>query len=173
MCKTGKLKQDVKPKAGEAIINNAYVDDICNSTPSTSKAKTLILDVDEVLAASGSQVKKWILNVTLNSNERPGEVALRGESHTEKVLGTAWLPQEDKFSFKINIELASLKDPSTFVPVKLTKRRILSRVAGIFYPIGAGAAVLVKAKLAMQELWLLSLGWDDEVPPEVSRNHCP
>ena len=169
MRKTAKLEQDVKPKAAEAIINNAYVDDICDSTPSASEAKTLISDVDEVLAAGGFQVKKWISNVTLNSNEGPKEVALGGESHTEKVLGTVWLPQEDKFSSKIKIELASLKDPSTFVPVKLTKHRILSKVAGIFDPIGAGAAVLVKAKIAMQGLWQLGFGWDDEVPPEVRR----
>ena len=53
--------------------------------------------------------------------------------------------------------------------MKLTKRRIVSKVAGIFDPIGAGSAVLIKAKIAMQELWQLSLGWDDEVPPEVRR----
>ena len=92
MRKTAKLKQDVKPKAAKAIINNAYVDDICESTPSASEAETLISDVDEVLAAGGFQVKKWISNVTLNSNEGPEEAALGGESHTEKVLGTVWLP---------------------------------------------------------------------------------
>ena len=35
---------------------------------------------------------------------------------------------------------------------KLTKRIILSKVAGVFGPIGAAAAILVKAKIAMQEL---------------------
>ena len=49
----------------------------------------------------------------------------------------------------------------------MTKRLILSKLTGIFDPIGAGVAVLVKSKIAMQELWQLSLGWDDEVPPEV------
>ena len=53
MRKTAKLKQDVKPKAAKAIINNAYVDDICESTPSASEAETLISDVDKVLAAGG------------------------------------------------------------------------------------------------------------------------
>ena len=53
MRKTGKLKQDAKPKAAKAIINNAYVDDICESTPSASEAETLISDVDKVLAAGG------------------------------------------------------------------------------------------------------------------------
>ena len=51
MHKTAKLKQDVKPKATEAIINNAYVDDICDSAGNANDAKTLISEVDEVLGA--------------------------------------------------------------------------------------------------------------------------
>lgn len=169
MRKTAKLKQDDKPKAAEAIINNAYVDDICDSVNNENEAKSLISDVDEVLGAGGFQVKKWTSNAALNHKESSEVVVLGGESHTEKVLGTVWLPKEDKFSFKIKIELASVKDQSTYVPVKLTKRQILSKLAGIFDPIGAGAAVLIKPKIAMQELWQLGLSWDDEVPQEVKR----
>ena len=166
---TAKLKQDAKPKAAEAIINNAYVDDICDSAGNASEAKTLISDVDGVLEAGGFKVKKWISNAALDAKERPEEVVLGGENHAEKVLGTVWLPKEDKFSFKIKIDLASERDPAVFVPMRLTKRQILSKLAGIFDPIGAGAAVLIKPKIAMQELWQLGLGWDDEVPPEVKR----
>ena len=169
MRKTAKLKQDVKPKAAEAIINNAYVDDMCDSAGDSNEAKLLISDVDEVLEAGGFKVKRWISNAALDCKERPEEVVLGGESHTEKVLGTVWLPKEDKFSFKIKIDLASAKEPAVFVPLKLTKRQILSKLAGIFDPIGAGAAVLIKPKIAMQELWQLGLSWDDEVPPEVKR----
>ena len=52
-------------------------------------------------------------------------------------------------------------------PLKLTNRLILSKLAGVFDPMGARAAVLVKPKIAMQELWQIGLGWDDEVPPEI------
>lgn len=51
------------------------------------------------------------------------------------------------------------------VPVKLTKRQILSKLAGIFDPIGAGAAVVIKPKIAMQQLWQIGLGWDEDVLP--------
>ena len=44
-----------------------------------------------------------------------------------------------------------------FIPVKLTKHLILGKLAGIFDPVGAGAAVLVKTKIAMHELWELKL----------------
>ena len=90
---------------------------------------------------------------------------LGGETHTEKVLGTVWLPKKDKFSFKIRIESESMKDNATADPMKLTKRQILSKLAGIFDPIGAGAAVLIKPKSALQQLWQIGLSWDEEVPP--------
>ena len=91
----------------------------------------------------------------------------------EKDLGPFWLPEKDTFTFKIKIELtketAPKGDPGVFIPVKLTKRLILSKLVGIFDPVGAGAAVLIKPKIAMQELWQLGLNWDDEVPPEIKR----
>ena len=52
----------------------------------------------------------------------------------------------------------------------LTKRKILARIARIFDPLGFAAAFLVNAKIGMQRLWELGLGWDAELPPEeVSR----
>ena len=88
----------------------------------------------------------------LNYKERPEEVVLGGESHTKKVLRTVWLPKEYKFSLKIKIDLACEKDSAVFILFRLTKRQILSKLKGIFDPIGAGAAVLIKPKIPMQEL---------------------
>ncbi|XP_068697211.1 uncharacterized protein [Montipora foliosa] len=86
MRKTAKLNQDAKPKAAKAILNNAYVDDMCDSAVDPNEAKTLIADIDEVLATGGFQVKKWTSNVTLDSKENSEEIVLGGETHTEKVL---------------------------------------------------------------------------------------
>ena len=61
--------------------------------------------------------------------------------------------------------------PKTLIPLKLTKRILLSKLAGIFDPIGAATAVLMKLKVAMQELWQLGLDWDEEVPTET-RQKC-
>lgn len=163
--------QDIKPKAAEAIINNSYVDDIFDPAVDAYAAKKLTFDVDEVLATGGFQVKKWTSNVALDSKESSEEVLFGGETHAEKVLGTVWLPKEDTFSFKIKIESAGVNDKST----KLTKRQILSKLAGIFHPVGAGAAVLIKLKVAMQQRWQIGLGWDEEVPPNARESngwHC-
>ena len=81
------------------------------------------------------------------------------------MLGVIWKPKEDKFSYKVKVD-------STFVEMKsknLTKRKILSQIASIFDPIGAGAPMLIKTKIAMQELWQHGLDWDDEVPDSIKR----
>lgn len=51
----------------------------------------------------------------------------------------------------------------------LTKRMILSKLDAIFDPIGGGVAILIKAKIAMQELWQLGLSRDDDVPPDIRK----
>ena len=60
--KMAKLKQEVKPKAPEAIIDDTYVDDICDSIVNSYEAKMLTSDVDEVLVTGGFKVK-WTSNV--------------------------------------------------------------------------------------------------------------
>ena len=56
----------------------------------------------------------------------------------KKVLGTLWLSERDTITLMIKTELAKetapLRDPDVFIPVKLTKRLIPSKLAGIFDP---------------------------------------
>ena len=159
--KTAELKEETKPKAANAIKNNTYVDDICDSQSSVEAAKELTSDIDEVLDAGGFHIKEWISNAPLNDEGQKEEVVFGQSSanDTQKVLGTVWHPQEDKFSFKVNL--------GDTEGTKLTKRMILSKLSGIFDPIGGGVAVLIKSKIAMQELWQRGLGWDDDVPPDI------
>jgi S-adenosylmethionine:diacylglycerol 3-amino-3-carboxypropyl transferase len=68
MRKTASLKEDihVKPRATEAIVKNAYVDDICDSVSTKEEAKDLISDIDEVLESGGFHIKRWISNAPIN-----------------------------------------------------------------------------------------------------------
>ena len=170
--KTADMNQESKPKAAEAINKNAYVDDICDSVCSTEEASTLTADIDEVLDSGGFHVKKWITNGEIN-DENSNEIVIGNKDEAEKVLGAVWNPDEDQFSFKFKdtfTQESSETPPSDLSQsTKLTKRRILSQIAGISDPIGVTAAVLVKSKIAMQELWQLGVGWDDDIPPDEQR----
>jgi hypothetical protein len=165
MRKTASLKEDVKPRAAEAIVKNAYIDDICDSVSTKEEAKDLTLDIDEILESGGFHIKRWISNAPINGEESSDEQVIVGSrDDTERVLGTVWIPKEDKLSYKIKSGEEATNNQSPDVPSKLTKRKILSKLAAIFDPFGVAAAIVIKSKIALQELWQLGLKWDDEVP---------
>ncbi|GBM66213.1 hypothetical protein AVEN_27902-1, partial [Araneus ventricosus] len=51
----------------------------------------------------------------------------------------------------------------------ISKRLILSLVQKIFDPIGILCAVTLPPKILLQDTWKLKVGWDIELPPDVSK----
>ena len=72
-------------------------------------------------------------------------------------LGIPWSYEEDAFYFD---DL-----PNT---VELTKRGLLSAIAGVFDPLGLIGFDLVSAKIVLQEAFRLGLAWDEPFPEEIS-----
>ena len=64
------------------------------------------------------------------------------ENDVQKVLGTFWHPKDDQFSFAVK---SVPSNEETCTSSKMTKRIILGKLSGIFDPVGAGVATLVKA----------------------------
>ena len=168
MRKTAEIQEESKPKAVEAIKKNTYMDDVCDSQPTLEEAKELISDVDEVLDAVGFRIKEWISTVALTDRKSRDEVVLGkpNENDVQKVLGTVWHPNDDQFSFAVK---SVLSNEETCTSSKMTKRIILGKLSGIFDPVGAGVATLVKAKIGMQQLWQRGLSWDEEIPPDLKK----
>ena len=75
------------------------------------------------------------------------------------ILGIDWHDNSDCFSFHI-----------AEVPIELpfTKRSVLSRIARLFDPMGWLAPIVIPAKIIMQSLCLIKVGWDDELPLDIS-----
>ena len=97
MRKTAKMKEEEKLKAAEAILKNAYLDDICDSVKNAEEARELTKEVDKILETGGFHVKQWISSSQANATEQPNEVVLGHQSHVENILGTAWLPEKRYF----------------------------------------------------------------------------
>nr|XP_054768267.1 uncharacterized protein LOC129275809 [Lytechinus pictus] len=158
------------PEAASVIERDTYMDDICTSVSTVEEGRNLTHDLDEVLDTGGFKVKGWISNVPLKEETVPEcqtETSLLENLTEEKVLGVVWIQQQDEFSYKVKGE--NLTQPSEKQnSVMWTKRRILSRIAKVFDPIGFAASFLVKAKIGMQRLWEIGVGWDDELPEEIS-----
>lgn len=86
MRKSANMKKEEKPRAAEAILKNAYVDNNCDSVKNVQEAKTLMSNIDEVLDVGSFHVKQWNSSEQSAVKENPSEVTIGGESQVEKVL---------------------------------------------------------------------------------------
>ena len=82
------------------------------------------------------------------------------DNDSAKILGLRWHPGIDVISFSIQLPP---------IPTIFTKRNILSEVAQIYDPIGIISPVVIKAKILLQELWLLKFTWDEQVPISIEK----
>ena len=65
---------------------------------------------------------------------------------------------EDCIRYRINLEETTIA----------TKRRVISHFVRIFDLLGLISPLVIKLKILFQELWLLNLGWDEPLPPELA-----
>lgn len=83
---------------------------------------------------------------------------LSHEDKQLKILGIAWDPEQDILKYSILVKLNWSK---------FTKRTILSAISQIFDPLGLVGPALIQAKLLIQSLWKLDLGWDEDIPEQL------
>ena len=147
---------------GRKIIEeDSYVDDIGSSVDSVQIAQSVTKEIDGILGEGDFHIKKWIIS-GMDHVQECGQ----GE---EKVLGLRWDALNDEFFFKPklmfkNCELiTSLTELESRIPGTLTKRDILSQVARIYDPIGLLGGFVVLLKLAMRDLVMSKVGWDQAV----------
>ena len=75
-----------------------------------------------------------------------------------RTLGILWNNAADSFMFEIK---------SLPVDSSISKRRILSIIAGIYGPLGLIGPIVFLYKQLMQQLWLCSLGWDEPISEQL------
>lgn len=152
------------PRACKIILEDFYVDDLFSGCETDEAAIELQKELTSVLASGGFPIRKWTSNSVQLMNETVDEdrelkVHEFEADGTVKTLGLLWYPQTDQYGFKVSITETSSG--------AFTKRRLLSELASIFDPLGMLAPVVISAQILMQQLWLLSIGWDDELPSNV------
>ena len=80
-----------------------------------------------------------------------------GKTPLERALGTLWNPNNDTINVK-----------TVMKPFPLSKRGLLSFISSVFDPLGLLAPSMLEAKLILQQLWKISLDWDEEIPPNLN-----
>nr|XP_049466966.1 uncharacterized protein LOC120956141 [Anopheles coluzzii] len=121
-------------------------------------------ELSELLAKGGFELRKWTSNLLgVLSGLSADHIGTQSSLHfvpneTIKALGISWKPETDELCFDSNV---GIDDTSS------TMRSILSNIAKMYDPLGLIAPILVRAKMLMQELWLLKSGWDEPVPQQI------
>ncbi|XP_068158228.1 uncharacterized protein [Drosophila tropicalis] len=140
------------PRAARILLDDFYVNDVLTGAMNEQE----LLDIKEelILLMSRAQLElsKWVSNSKRIASNEENEIDF--SKMAAKVLGLHWGPGEDVLTYKV-----SLSEHMT-----CTKRQVLSDTARIFDPLDILAPVVIKFKILLQELWLLNLDWDSELP---------
>lgn len=147
------------------ILRDFYVDDLITGGSDLNELRILKEDIEKILLNGGFELHKW------NSNESSiidgtNKETVEAVNFNEQVntLDLIWNTKLDTFQYQINLKPHSSR---------LTKRIILSIVSQIFDPLGLVGPTTIQAKLLLQTLWRLKIGWDDPVPIELRSQWMP
>lgn len=151
------------PLAIPSLTRGRYVDDIFGGADSTQQAQNIVEQLNSLCTAGGFLLQKWISNhpsilQSISPERRADSASIQLEdSSMIHILGLNWNPSIDILQFSVTSSTQTVT----------TKRTILSTIAKVFDPLGLLAPIIISAKIFMQELWSIKLGWDDPLPPSA------
>ena len=127
------------PVAVETIVQSTLIDDILDSADTVAEARTVLMQVRNILSQAGmtlakahsnslevlrgledGEVAKGVLNVSAACNKDPNLAKL-------KALGLSYDPRGDQFTFALKLEM---------VDAAWTKRKVLRTFPRLFDPLG-------------------------------------
>ena len=155
-------RDDFSTEAVQAVKHNFYVDDCLLSTEDEEQAIQLTAELRDLVKRGGFNLTKWISNnprviESVPVEDRAKEVKGLDLNHdampVERALGVSWNIELDCFAYKI-----TPKDKP------LTRRGMLSIISSIYDPCGYACPFVLQAKLILQELTAMKLGWDEPIP---------
>ncbi|GBN07343.1 hypothetical protein AVEN_96605-1 [Araneus ventricosus] len=141
------------PIAASVLCNDFYMDDVLSGANTLEAAKTLQHQLIDILKTAQMSLHKWCGNTSelIPTTENEYDFSSTDEI---KTLGITWKARTDCFTFKVKVEQNAHP----------TKRSVLSIIARLFDPLGLLGPVITKAKIFMQQLWLLKIDWSERLP---------
>jgi len=157
----------------EALVEKAYMDDVCAGHDSVEDCLVCAKQLREVLALGGMSVK----DVTI-SGKAPSDLVSSDGVHVG-LLGMLWDSHADKIMLdigdlyigkKVRGKVPEIVEGEGDLREKLkgrfTRRTLVSKVASIYDPLGLLVPVTAKFKLMLHDVCKLGLDWDDTIAPE-------
>ena len=158
------------PEAKHHIESSFYVDDFFAGADTPSEASKLRLDISKILLQAGFRIKKSrssspaLLDSIPQDLVEPIPDCKMLDSHSAcypKALGLVWDSRKDEMATHIEVS----QNYSS------TKRGVVSDIARTFDVLGWLSPVILEMKILYRSLWQRKLGWDQEVPPDLKKQH--
>ncbi|GFY36972.1 uncharacterized protein TNIN_429821 [Trichonephila inaurata madagascariensis] len=121
------------PAASRATLSHFYVDDLLSGSATKKEAIKLVSELQEMMKKGGFSLRKWVSNDPDVLATIPEELKAVDSKHTikddqpVKILGIAWLPDVDKFTFTITVNESDVltnqnfwKSPNLLTPTAIT-----------------------------------------------------
>ncbi|XP_018397773.1 PREDICTED: uncharacterized protein LOC108775825, partial [Cyphomyrmex costatus] len=148
------------PLASPCLQKGRYVDDLFGGADNLETTKDVVNELIELCMAGGFKLRKWstnhpeILSSIPKEDQIPSVSIDRDNNPIVQALGLQWQPIDDVFQFTFICQNEG----------EITKRKALSTLAKFFDPLGFLSPIIIIAKILIQELWAIKLGWDDPLP---------
>ncbi|XP_050312232.1 uncharacterized protein LOC126747553 [Anthonomus grandis grandis] len=158
------------PIACRIISQNVYVDDLLTGFENEEEAFDICKDIFDILNSAFFVLRKWNSNnndfllkisTIFDSNDSFSTLNLEKDEQI-KTLGIQYISKTDILTDQININMLN----DTIV----TKRVILSQISKLYDPLGLVSPCIILAKILIQKLWLLKIGWDSTIPFDLEKD---
>ncbi|XP_065157275.1 uncharacterized protein [Atheta coriaria] len=156
--------EDQYPIGARACLKDFYVDDLFTGTDTKEELSKLRREVEAVLLTGGFRLNKWASNceevlADISTLHQRDGVIIHEAGNPISALGVQWEPRADSIRYQVD---SSLDTPRT-------KRAMISQICRIFDPLGLLGPIIIIAKILIQELWKLGVGWDEPLPEDAMR----
>ncbi|XP_071640849.1 uncharacterized protein [Temnothorax longispinosus] len=150
------------PLAALVLIVDGYMDDIITESDDLKTVIDLQKQLTTLLARDQFPLRKWRSNderilQQLSHESKADDLLILNKEEPMKTLRILWDQKTDTFQYSVK----SMNN------TKITKRVILSEISQIYDLLGKLEPIIIKAKIIMQQLWSLNIGWDESLPQDL------
>ena len=154
------------PTTTDELLKNTYVDDVQSGGREKEELLKFKEEAIKIMEEGGFQLHKWHSNIP--EVEAPLSASGNALASTvrpayAKILGVPWNKTEDR------LEIGFMKPLKEANDNRLTKRKMLSAINGIFDLLGISAPVVITGKVLYSQACLRKLRWDEEAPEDIQR----
>ncbi|XP_011858303.1 PREDICTED: uncharacterized protein LOC105555871, partial [Vollenhovia emeryi] len=148
------------PFISNIILNDFYVDDLLTGGDTIEQVKIIKKEISRILLTGRFPLRKWNSNTPAIIIDEIENTSVDDQPIGDEVktLGLYWNPLDDVLRYKINT-----KSDNT----RITKRTLLSLISQIYDPLGLVGPACIRAKIILQQLWRLKIGWDESLPADL------